>query len=102
MADSQTFDFVCAELERRTSLNRLEVRGTVRIALKNAGLDGTATAPQMKVVLERVLPAELKTRGVADPESHCKAVAAGLSAAARPAEASSETPEAIFARLARG
>lgn len=102
MADSQTFDFVCAELERRTSLNRLEVRGTVRIALKNAGLDGGVTPEQMKVVLERVLPAELKTRGIANPETHCAAVAAGLSATARPGEAPAETPEAIFARLARG
>ena len=101
MADSQAFDFVCSELERRTSLNRLEVRGTVRIALKNAGFDGTVTAAQMKVVLERVLPGELQARGIADPKSHCAAVAAGLSAA-RPADSGGETPEAIFARLARG
>src|SRR5574342_367611 len=101
MADSAAFDFTCTELERRTSLNRLEVRGTVRIALKNAGLDGSVTAAQMKVVLERVLPGELRTRGIADAESHCAAVAAGLSAARTP-ESSAETPEEIFARLARG
>jgi len=101
MADSATFDLACSELERRTSLNRLEVRGTVRIALKNAGLDGSVTPAQMKVVLERVLPAELKARGVADADGHCAAVAAKLATNA-PAEAGSETPEAIFARLARG
>jgi hypothetical protein len=55
----------------------------------------------MKVVLERVLPAELKARGVADPEGHCAAVAAKLAGSA-PAESAGETPEAIFARLARG
>jgi hypothetical protein len=38
MAESKAFDFVCSELERRTSMTRLEARGTVRIALKDAGL----------------------------------------------------------------
>src|SRR5262249_30057319 len=101
MADSATFDLACSELERRTSLNRLEVRGTVRIALKNAGLDGSVTPAQMKVVLERVLPAELKARGVADADGPGPA-GAGRRATNAPAEAGSETPEAIFARLARG
>ena len=65
MADSATFEWVCNELEQRTSLDRLEARGTVRLSLKQAGLEpGTVTTEQMKVVLEKVLPSELDSRGV--------------------------------------
>ena len=39
VADARTFDWVCAQLEERSSLDRLEARGTVRLALKQAGLE---------------------------------------------------------------
>jgi hypothetical protein len=100
MADSPAFEFVCAGLERRTARSRLEVRGTVRLALKAAGLGAAAVTPaQMGVVLDRVLPAELRLRGIGDPEGHCAALASELGAA-RLAERSAETPEDVFARFA--
>jgi len=103
MSEASPFDFVCAEFEQRTQLNRLEARGTVRLALKQAGLDAAhVTAVQMRAVLEKILPGELRARGVADPESHCKALAALLSGRERTDAGSAASPEAIFARLAGG
>ena len=39
MPDSAAFEFACGQLETGTSLDRLAARGTVRIALKQAGLE---------------------------------------------------------------
>jgi hypothetical protein len=98
MADSVAFDFVCAQLEERTSFDRLEARGTVRIALKSAGLEvGTVSAPQMAVAVEKVLPGELVARGVDDADAVCAAIVRGLSEV-KDADAG-ETPEAVFQRL---
>ena len=57
-------------------MNRLEARGTVRLALRQAGLDVTAvTGEQMSVVLAKVMPAELAARGVDDVGGICAALA---------------------------
>ncbi len=98
MADATAFDWICAELEAHSSLDRLEARGTVRLALKDAGLEArTVTADQMKVVAERVLPKELAARGVQDPERVCAELIPGL--AQLDAGPGVETPDAVFARL---
>ena len=79
MATSQAFDFATEQLESRTDLNGLEARGTVRLALKAAGLDAAnVTAQQMGVVVSRVLPVELTNRNVADAESICAQIEHGL------------------------
>lgn len=81
MADSPVFEHACVELERRTGLDRLAARGTVRIALKGAGLDvASVNAAQMGVVLRRVLPSELATRGIEDGAAVCEAIADALAA----------------------
>ncbi len=101
MADATTFDWVCAEIEQRTSLDRLEARGTVRLSLKEAGLDSRSLTPdQMKVVLEKVLPKELESRGVADAATICSAILPGLQQLAGQVGAGAETPEEVFRRLA--
>lgn len=98
MADSAAFERACECLEQRTSLNRLEARGTVRLAIKRAGLDpGHVTGPELAVVAERVLRGELTARGVSDADAVCAALAAELPILAT-AEAG-DTPEAIFSRL---
>ena len=98
MADSPAFDFVCSQLEERTELDRLAVRGTVRLGLKQAGLEArTVTAEQMKVVLERVLPAELAARGIPSGEGICAELQVGLRGIERGSEP--ETPDAVFRRL---
>jgi hypothetical protein len=97
---SPVFEFVAAEIERRSALATLEARGTVRLALKRAGLDASSvTSAQMAVVLERVLPEEMRSRGVTGSDELCRAAAAALRAS-YPDGAAAESPEAIFRRLA--
>ncbi len=101
MADSQAFEFVCTALEERTSLDRLAARGTVRIALKQAGLEARTVSPdQMAVVLDRILPAELGSRGIDGGEEVCAAIATGVSGLS--GGDTGETPDAVFQRLGGG
>jgi hypothetical protein len=104
LADSAAFDWLCSELEEQTSLDRLEARGTVRLALKAAGLDPrSVTAVQMGVVIEKVMKDELSARGVQDVDGVCANLASGLTRASRSfAAGSSETPDAVFSRLGGG
>jgi len=98
------FELVAEELERRTDLAKLEARGTVRLALKEAGLDArTVTVEQMGVMLQKVMPDEMRSRGVEHPEPICEAIMTALKSsrtASGPPEV--ESPEAIFRRLADG
>jgi len=99
MAESSAFDHVCAGLERGTTLDRLQARGTVRLALKEAGLDPAHVQPgEIAVVLRRVLVGALQSRGVADAEALCEQLARGLGQLA--AAPRTDTPDAIFRRLA--
>jgi hypothetical protein len=98
MADSAAFTHVCDALESATTFSRIEARGTIRLALKSAGLAASSVTPgQIQVVIERVLPAELESRGIPDPESICRSITRGLGAIAH--EASGDTPESVFSRL---
>jgi hypothetical protein len=98
VANESNFDFLCDELERASTLDRLEARGTVRIAIKQAGLSPkNATPTELAVVVEKVLPDELLSRGVENADSLCSALAKQVGA--READEARETPEAIFARL---
>lgn len=99
MPDSPAFEHLCSALEASSSLDRLEARGTVRIALKAGGLEPRAvTAEQLDIVLAKLLPEELAARGVPDPVALCDRLRVGLKEA-RVAGARSESPEAVFARL---
>jgi hypothetical protein len=99
MADSAAFECVCLALERATQLSRIQARGTVRLALKKAGLDAAfVDCGGMRVVLQRVMPKELAARSVADAERVCEGLvlaldAADLGSSARP------TPDDVFSRL---
>jgi hypothetical protein len=97
------FDTAAELLEQRTSLDRLEARGTLRIALKEVGLDvATLSVEQLRVVFEKILPGELERRGVDDASTACAAVMkeVALSPAAAAAH-QSEDAEAVFRRLGR-
>ncbi|MCG8588687.1 MAG: hypothetical protein MJE66_05295 [Proteobacteria bacterium] len=97
MSATAVFDNACSQLEERTSLDRLEARGTVRLALKTAGLEpGKVTKEQMLTVLERVLPGELESRGIDQAESICSTIGNDLPDTAA---TDVESPEAVFARL---
>jgi len=99
---STLFDFISGEIERRTDLARLEARGTVRLALKEAGFEADAiTAREMSVVLEKIMPGSLVSRGVSAAESVCSALAASLRDFKDAVEVQGKaTPESVFARLA--
>lgn len=98
MADSAAFNWTCAELERETDLDRLESRGTVRIALKGAGLEASSVQPdQMRVVIEKMLPGELQARGVGDADRVCARLAEGVVRVQ--SERGPESPDAVFERL---
>jgi hypothetical protein len=69
------FSFVADQLEECTPLDRLESRGTLRIVLKDSGLDPkTVTRKQFCVILESVAPGELESRGVAEARAICAAL----------------------------
>ena len=98
MADSNAFTTLCEKLEQSSTLDRLEARGTVRLALKQAGLEAASvSASQLVVVAEKILPDELRSRGVDDPDSVCSQLASELKA--MPDDAAADSPEAIFERL---
>lgn len=100
MADSTCFELACEVLEDSSSLDRLEARGTIRLALKAAGLDArNVTSDQMGVVVDKLLPGELKARGIENDDRICATLReklAGLETA------DVETPEVVFARLGGG
>jgi hypothetical protein len=99
MAGSQAFEWLCEAIEAGTSLERLEARGTVRIALKEAGLEArSATPAELAVVVAKILPRELRNRGVGDEDAVCGRLAAGLRNLDVGAQAQ-DTPDAIFRRL---
>jgi hypothetical protein len=98
MADSKAFDYACDEIERGSSLQRLEARGTVRLALKQAGLEPrTVSGLQMSAVMSQLMPKELSNRGIENAETLCRSISSAL--AAMPDEGAVETPESVFQRL---
>lgn len=103
MAESDVFVWVAGELERRTHLSRLEARGTVRLVLKDAGLDPTSVAAyQMDVVLKRLMAAALSKRKVGDAAILCAALAQELKESAAGSSPSRETAYDVFERLEGG
>ena len=95
------FEFIAAKIEGRTGLDKLEARGTLRIALKEAGLDSRGvTTEQMSVMLQKTMPAELVARGIEAAEGLCLELVTALEANSfgEPRDAP-ESPEEVFRRL---
>jgi hypothetical protein len=98
LADSPAFSWTCKQLERLSDFDRLESRGTIRIALKASGLESRSVTPdQMRVVIEKLLPVELTARGIDDCDSICMRLIAGLGAL--DAKPMTDSPDEIFKRL---
>jgi hypothetical protein len=100
MGDSPAFERAAEELEKASGLARLEARGTLRLVLKNIGLDPkTATRLQVKTIAEKLLARELAARGVAEPTAICAKVSAAVAnvADAGPGDSALE----VFERIAR-
>ena len=103
MADT-LFDLAADSLEQHSPFDRLAARGTLRIALKAAGLEPkNLTRAQLQVVFEKVMPEELDSRGVSDMLDVCVAVLADVgSAGGGAADVGATGPDDIFRRLADG
>ncbi len=96
--DLSDFDRVAEKLEEETSLNRLEARGTLRIALKEAGFDAkSVSSNQLAVVIEKLLTGHLRDRGISDPEAVCQRLTGCFSSDS--SDEAVDSPEAIFSRL---
>jgi len=94
------FDFLAEKLDERTALDRLASRGTLRLALKSAGLEPRAlTVEQLRVICQRVLPGELASRGVPNAETVCNALIQDLASDAAPAGGAAASVESVFSRL---
>ena len=98
---TELFDCAAEKLEALTDFDRLEARGTLRIALKEAGLDGkNLTMIQLETVFSKVMPQQLELRAIDDSESVCSAVIkevrrAGIASGESAAASSDE----VFGRL---
>jgi hypothetical protein len=101
MADSALFEFVVGELTRATSLGRAAARAAVRSVTLRALFDpDTLSAGQMRLLVERLLPSEIRKGGVEDAERICKQIHAGLAAQALAFDGP-ESPDEIFSRMIR-
>ena len=97
------FEFAAAELQKRSDLEDLEARGTIRLALKSSGLTAReVTQEQMVVVIDQVLPRELQLRGVENPEGVCGELFQAVKGfEAGNDESAGASPEDVFRRPSR-
>ncbi len=97
------FEMVADEIQKRSDLETLEARGTVRLTLKSSGLTvNEITKEQMIVVIEQVLPRELRVRGVENPDAVCGEIAQVVKGIEnKGSESSGSSPEDVFRRLSR-
>jgi len=100
-ADSAVFEWASAALERATTFNSLQARGTVRLALKKAGLDATTVnVIGMTAVISRLLPKELASRKIENGDAICAQLTSELKQAdLGAAPAGAQTPEDVFRRI---
>ncbi|HYB12723.1 MAG TPA: hypothetical protein VEG67_04590 [Myxococcota bacterium] len=100
MADSAAFVWVCDQLQRATPLSDIEVRGTVRLALKQSGLEArSVNGAEMAVLLTKVLPLELQRRAVEDSGRLCEDLATRIQGEPFEAAPDPKSVEAVFRRL---
>ncbi len=95
------FDIAAERLEESTDMDRLAARGTLRLALKEAGLDTqNFSLAQLRAVFEKLMPRELEARGVANAAATCTAVMNDVASVASTADlTTAESPDEIFKRL---
>jgi hypothetical protein len=95
------FSFVADHLELRTPLDRLESRGTLRLVLKQAGLEAKRVSrEQFCVILESLVPRELEIRGVTEAQAVCAALTEKIQAEPADRWEAARDVDGIFERLA--
>lgn len=95
------FDIAAERLGESSQMDRLAARGTLRLALKQAGLDANhLTIPQLRTVFEKLMPKQLEARGVTNPAASCKTAMAAVERMASKTEwVAADSPDEIFKRL---
>jgi len=82
VSESPIFTVVCEVIEEMSTLSRLEARGTVRLAMKEAGLEPRdVTSRDMLALLGTVMQQALTSRGVVDVEKILERSRAAVKAA---------------------
>ena len=73
MRDAIVFEFASEMLERETFFDRLQARGTVRLALRQLGIQArSVTTAQMVTLIDEQLAGELESRGVEGAAAVCQ------------------------------
>ncbi len=79
MRNAAAFEFVSEMLERETFFDRLQARGTVRLALRQLGIPArSVTTAQMVTLIDEQLAGELESRGVEDTAAVCQRLRANV------------------------
>jgi len=95
---SAAFESACSELERSASMERWAARGTLQLALMEAGLEPAHVTPtQLVVVVDRLLPRQLQSYTVENVPALCARIRDGLAMIGDNGVA--ETAEKVFDRL---
>ena len=77
--DTDPFTIVSDRLCEISELDRLEARGTIRIAFKQAGVDVQRFGlDDLEAVFAKIMPGELEKRGCADASAICDAIMKSL------------------------
>lgn len=102
MSDSPIFELVCEHVQNDGGLSRLEARGTVRLLLKEVGLDSQQLGKGAALLaVDHGLAQALRVRRVADPERVQARVLRALKET-RLEDPDGDDPEAIFQRIPLG
>ena len=77
--DTDAFTIVSDRLCQFSTLGRLEARGTIRLAFKEAGVDvGCFGLEDVEAVFAKIMPGELAARGCADARAICDSIMKSL------------------------
>jgi hypothetical protein len=77
--DSDSFTIVADRLQELSDLDRLEARGTIRLAFKRAGVDVASFGlDDLEAVFTTIMPEELEARGCDDARAVCDALIKSL------------------------
>jgi hypothetical protein len=77
--DSDSFTIVADRLRELSELDRLEARGTIRLAFKKAGVDVACFGLEdLQAIFATIMPEELEIRGCEDTRGICDAIIQSL------------------------
>jgi hypothetical protein len=77
--DSDAFTIVADRLCELSDLDRIEARGTIRLAFKKAGVEPSCFGmDDVEAVFEKIMPAELEVRGCSGAQAICEGVVSSL------------------------